>query len=230
MMRHIFGLKGMLTAKNIYSLVLMVCALSGSLRGIAQSNYYIEDERTFIGGLVAGANFTQVDGDNFAGYHKVGMNVGGIVYTKLDQSFYLSLEILYSQKGSRSKGAQSLASGLNIIKYNINLNYAEVPVMINYFFDNKTNIGAGLSYSQLATSSEAITTYPPQNYNLENYPFKKGDLNILLGGSVHIWKGLFYNLRFQYSLLSIRDKIPTQDSKQAQFNNLWVMRLMYVFM
>ncbi|MGN6568281.1 MAG: hypothetical protein ACTHJ0_10035, partial [Flavipsychrobacter sp.] len=60
----------------------------------AQSNYYVEEQRVFYGGLVAGANFTQVDGDYFAGYHKVGINIGGIVYAQLAEHVAASLEIL----------------------------------------------------------------------------------------------------------------------------------------
>lgn len=201
----------------------------GWVSGAAQ-NYY-EDERTFYGGVVVGPNFTQVDGDDFAGYHKIGLNVGGIVYTKMDENLFVSLEILYSQKGSKSNGAQELSSGYSITNYSINLNYAEVPVMLNYFDNHKNHFGGGFSYSRLASYSESITTYPATSVDLNQYPFKKGDLNILLNGSLHLWKGLFLNGRFQYSLISIRDKIPQNGlAKAAQYNNMWTFRLEYLFM
>src|SRR5690606_17623874 len=71
------------------------------------SSFYEEEPRTFYGGLLLGSNFTQVDGDNFAGYHKVGLNAGGIVYTHLGEKVAASMEILFSQKGSRSNKAQA---------------------------------------------------------------------------------------------------------------------------
>ena len=41
---------------------------------------YLEDDKLFYAGFLAGANFAQVDGDYFAGYRKVGANVGAIAY------------------------------------------------------------------------------------------------------------------------------------------------------
>jgi hypothetical protein len=63
----------------ILLITLCVCGQTSAQR------YYDDDYRTFYGGLIAGTNFTQVDGDNFAGYHKVGFNVGGVVYSRIDE-------------------------------------------------------------------------------------------------------------------------------------------------
>lgn len=207
------------------SLLLLCCTGSA----IAQS-YYIEDERTFYGGLIAGTNFTQVDGDNFAGYHKVGFNLGGIVYTKLDEHLAASMEVLYTQKGAKSKDFFTISPGMYITNYGITLNYAEVPLMLNYFDKRKSHFGAGVSYSRLGTVKEFITTSPAQYVNLNDYPFKKSDYNLLLSGNLHCWKGLFLNMRFQYSLISIRDKTPNNYGRGEQYNNVVSIRLMYLFM
>ncbi|MCF8450837.1 MAG: PorT family protein [Taibaiella sp.] len=210
---------------TLFYLVLLCCTGSA----IAQS-YYIEDERTFYGGLIAGTNFTQVDGDNFAGYHKVGFNLGGIVYTKLDEHLAASMEVLYTQKGAKSKDFFTISPGMYITNYGITLNYAEVPLMLNYFDKRKSHFGAGVSYSRLGTVKEYITTSPAQNVNLNDYPFKKSDYNLLLSGNLHCWKGLFLNMRFQYSLISIRDKTPNNYGRGEQYNNVVSIRLMYLFM
>ena len=198
-------------------------------RAGAQSNYYVESEHKFYGGLIGGVNLAQVDGDYIAGYDKVGLNVGGIVYIQFKTHLAASMEILYSQKGSKSKDPVQLPSGTSLVKYGMNLNYAEVPVMLNYFDKRKTNFGAGFSFSELAASSEYITTYPAQTFDPEKYPFKKTDINFITGCNLHLWKGLFFNIRFQYSLFSIRDHIPQTTDNTAQFNNLWVIRMMYLF-
>jgi hypothetical protein len=205
-------------------------------QSLAQSSYYEEVQRTFYGGLVAGANFTQIDGDNFAGYHKAGINVGGRVYAHLAPKVAASIEILFSQKGSRAHQAQ-LSNIHNsqqylIHKYNIDLNYAEVPVMINYFDRDKAHIGVGLSYSQLINSREFVVTDRPFTPGVdlnEDYPFKKFDLNWLIGGSIHLWKGIFLDVRFQYSLIPIRTKIDPYLGRADQYSNMYVLRLMYLF-
>lgn len=194
-------------------------------------NYYLEDPRTFYGGLVAGANFSQVDGDSYAGYHKIGMNVGGIMYVHLADHFAGSIEILFSQKGSRGHKAQESGNAGEVIsRYNIDLNYAEIPLQINYFDKRRSHFGGGFSYSQLITSKETIITNF-RTVNTDTLKFRKADLNFVLGGSLHLVKGLFLNLRFQYSLIPIRTKenIDLDFGRAEQYNNLFTLRLMYLF-
>lgn len=199
------------------------------------SNYYVEDPRTFYAGVLLGGNFTQVDGDSYAGYHKVGLNLGGIVYTHLGEHLAVSLEILFSQKGARGHRSMESGAGTLINSYRSDLNYAEIPIQINYFDKRRSHFGGGFSYSQMITAKETLETDPPNiptnpNYvNLEQYPFKKSDINFVLGGNLHLWKGLFLNARFQYSLISIRKNIPPGYGRAEQFNNMWTVRLMYLF-
>lgn len=196
------------------------------------SSYYIEEPRVFYGGLLFGANFCQVDGDYYAGYHKVGANFGGIAYAQLKKHVALSLEILYSQKGSKSNLVRVLNSpSMVITNYSINTNYAEIPVMINYFDKRKSHCGVGFSYSQLVGATENITTDPsPPPIDLSKYPFKKYDLDFLAGAQLHLVKGLFLNVRFQYSVVPFRTNIPPDPfARAAQYQNLWVVRLMYLF-
>lgn len=204
-----------------------------SINSRAQSSYYIEDEHTFYGGLVAGTTLSQVDGDNFAGYHKTGFTVGGIAYASLAPKIAGSVEILYTQKGSHASKAQRSNSGtITIRQYDINMSYAEIPVLINYFDRRKSHFGAGISYAQLISGKETATTDPvlSETEDIEkNYPFKKYDLNFVLSGNVHIIKGLFVNIRFQYSLLPVRKKVYPEFGRAEQYNNMWVFRLMYLF-
>jgi hypothetical protein len=211
-----------LSSKYVFRALLTAVVCCFHFTGAAQQ--YLGEERNFYGGLILGMNRTQVDGDVQAGYSKTGLNTGGIVYLKLDEHVAASIEILYSQKGAWRKDYD----------YRIKLNYAEVPIMLNYFDKRKSHFGGGLSYSRLASSSEDKLPYfaPNTNPNIDllQYPFKKGDLNLLLSGNLHVWKGFFFNLRFQYSLLSIRSNVPAGYGRNAQFNNLWAIRVMYLFM
>ena len=209
-------------------LLVIVAMTMMSVHSQAQS-YFVDDDKKFYGGLILGTNLTQIDGDDYRGYDKAGLNAGAIVYSKLDEHVAWSLEILYSQKGSKSNGTQALEPGIYIQDYSVNLNYAEIPVMINYFSKKKSNFGGGLSYSRLASSQEHLTEIGAATPDLNKYPFKKNDLNLILGGNLHLWQGLFLNLRFQYSMISIRDKIPQNYVNAAQYNNMWVIRFMYLF-
>jgi len=220
----------MLLFRRNICLFIAVLLLSSIHHVAAQSSYYIEEPKLFTGGLVLGGNFSQIDGDNFAGYNKAGLNAGGIVYVRIDEHIAASLEILYSQKGSRARDPIAVATGYSYSDYRISLNYAEIPVMINYVNKRKSNFGLGFSYSRLAFSSESFTSYPAQIFDESQYPFKKSDLNFLIGGNFHLWKGLLLNIRYQYSLFSIRNSLPQTSENAPQFNNMWVVRLMYLFM
>lgn len=197
------------------------------------SSYYEEVPRIFYGGLILGGNFCQVDGDSYAGYHRVGLNAGGIMYVRMAEHAAFSMELLFSQKGSHGNKPQISNSGAyEIQKYDINLNYAEIPIQFNYFDKRKSHFGAGFSFSQLISSNESISTNPPRadwSDTLNKYPFKKSDVNFIIGGNLHLVKGLFLNLRFQYSLLSIRKDYYPEFGRAAQYNNLWTFRLMYLF-
>lgn len=212
--------------------LLIAVLVVGSVNIVNAQNYYVDDVRTFYGGLVVGSTFTQVDGDNFAGYNKPGLTAGGIVYAQLVDKLAGSIEILFTQKGARSNKTQFSNNRLfRIENYAIDLNYAEVPIMLNYFDRRKSHFGAGVSYSQLISYKESATTTPalPDTLDLDNYPFKKYDLNFLLSGSLHLYKGLFLTYRFQYSLIPVRTKIYGEFGRAEQYNNMHVLRIMYLF-
>ncbi len=216
--------------KKTIALLSIMILLSLGLWAQNPNSYYLEDPKTFIGGLVAGTNFTQVDGDSYKGFRNVGLNAGAVLYTRFNQNVAASIEILFSQKGAKSNGPQLSNGGATLItKQVIALNYAEVPVMLNYFTQNKSNFGAGLSYSRLINSKQSITTNNSVKYNEDLYPFKKSDLNLLIGGNLHLYQGLYFGVRFQYSLISIRDHDDPEFGRDQQFNHLFAFRLMYLF-
>ena len=213
----------------------MALLLSAS-QTFAQRNpdtYYEEIPRTFYGGLLAGANFCQVDGDNYAGYHKIGLNLGGIVYTHLAEKLAASVEILYSQKGARSNGASQTSPTRIVQYYRANLNYAEVALQLNYFDKRRSHFGAGFAVNRLITATESGEgTFPTPSLTFDQVPFRKMDYQFIIGGNLHLVKGLFLNARFQYSLAPIRT--PDQNrfffaGRNQQFNNVWAVRLMYLF-
>lgn len=212
--------------------LLSVFLLSCIVHRVQAQSYYVEDQRTFYGGLVAGGTFSQVDGDNFAGYTKIGATLGGKVYAQLKNKLAASIEILYTQKGSKSNKTQlSNNRAYRINQYDINLNYAEVPIMLNYFDRRKSHFGAGISYSQLISYKESVVTTPafPDSIDLDDYPFRKFDLNFVLSGSLHLYKGIFLTYRFQYSVIPVRTDIYQEFGRAEQYNNMHVLRLMYIF-
>lgn len=212
-------------------LYLVTIASCAGLNCLAQDSFYLEDDdhRTFYGGVILGTNFTQVDGDNYRGYKKVGLNAGGIVYVKLAEKLAGSIEILYVQKGTRGHQVQeSGIHGVYIKKYVSSLNYAEVPIQLNYYARRQSHFGGGFLFAHLTTSSEVLETNTGI-IDTKDYPFRKIDINFILTGNLHLYKGLFLNARFQYSILPVRTKIVNGFGRPEQFNNVLALRLMYLF-
>lgn len=219
--------------------VILILLLFISTRSMAQisedADVYSDRIKVIsVGGLV-GANFCQVDGDSYAGYYKPGLNVGGIGYARIYKNMALSFELLYSQRGAKDNGIRysPVDSATLIINYNINAVYAEIPLMINYFDKRKSHFGMGVSYGRLVSSKENVVldTASKLVVDFNKYPFNSSSLDFVASAQMHLWKGLFFNIRFQYGLTPMRTVSPPGLSRaDKQFNNLWSVRLMYVFL
>ncbi len=213
-------------------LFMVFCSFANAQVEDETEGLYIEKPKIFTVGLIAGGNFCQVDGDSYSGYHKTGFNFGGIGYARIHRHVALSFEMLYSQKGAKSNTYRySPIDSMTIIDdYRINLTYAEIPLMINYFDQRKSHFGAGVSYNRLVNSTETMNTNPVSSIDFTKYPFRKDSYDLLADAQLHLWKGLFFNIRFQYGLVPIRTVSPPALSRaQKQFSNLWTVRLMYLF-
>ncbi|HMO39031.1 MAG TPA: porin family protein [Saprospiraceae bacterium] len=118
----------------------------------------------FEGGVVAGFNLAQIDGDRLAGFNKIGINAGGRVGAILSDRWQLSMEFLYSQQGASRSRADDPAS----IYDKISLNYVEVPVMMN-FKEWKFHVSGGVSYARLidfrVIDFTGVDISDQQNYN-----------------------------------------------------------------
>jgi Outer membrane protein beta-barrel domain len=189
-----------------------------------------EDLRTFFGGVMLGLNASQISSDGIEGYHKYGLNFGAMTYIKLDENVALSMEMLYNEKGSYYwPGVDpQLANGKGKFykKYTIILPYAEIPVLVNIFDKRKSNAGIGLSYGRLFNEKEILDSADLS----KAFPFKKSDVNLILNGTLMINNHFGVNLRFNYSMLNIREKHNIDLlHREQQFSRLFTIRGMYLF-
>lgn len=208
-----------------------IMLLSLSTRTSLNAQQYDGSQR-WTGGLIAGANFSQVDGDGYRGYNKTSPSLGGILYMPVpgfemaDGMLAWSLEVLYNGKGARGSGP---TTAINLQSQSINLLYAEVPLQLNYWRGPRKSVyGAGLSFGYLGFSEEKIVSTSGQTFR---FPFRRTDLSFILTANFHIGHGFFLSPRFQYSLMNIRKKNEDLNAfgRSEQFNNLWGVKLMYLF-
>lgn len=102
--------------------------------------------------LPIGVNFTQVDGDEIAGYNKLGLNigVGAMLDLNEDETWEAGFEILYNRMGSKSNAVQAQ----QLLGYDLKLqyDYVTIPLLINYKDVGDGYLGAGLVISQLVNN------------------------------------------------------------------------------
>jgi len=158
------------------------------------SNNSIAKAQYFEGGAIVGFTVSQIDGDLYGGYHQPGLTGGFFTYRQFSQKIKAQLELKYIAKGARETGSKD-----DPMEYSMKLRYVEVPVKINYLFDQykisiETGIGIGYKFHQ---SGEF-------NGSLLEEPYNKTELDWLFGINYNINKNLSVSAQFNYSLLPVR--------------------------
>jgi hypothetical protein len=212
-------------------LFFLFCALLAIEPSMAQDNEVMHTK--FEGGLVFGSCISQVDGDTYSGYHKIGLNTGGLVYINFTQSIGISMELLYVNKGSRGGVVnESPAVGTYIDKYYLNLNYVEVPLLFHLRIMEYYDFEGGVSYARLIKSHEWAEADVPIYIDPTLAYFNSQDINYVLGASVRLSKHWVGNARFQYSIVPIRpwDRVLPRYGQYGvnQYNNTVSLRMIYM--
>jgi len=191
----------------------------------------IDDEKVFYGGVSVGMNISEVIGDAYHGFHKVGWRVGPGVVSKFSPLWGVSLELLYSQKGSRGVKTMYSSIGEYFENYFLKLNYVEVPVQLLVFPTPRAYFGLGMSYSRLIKSNERVETMQPlYNFNQKDYPFLKEDWNWMISGKYQFWRGWFIGAGYARSLAPIRkaNTVPPHYGSGHQYNVNFNFSLSYL--
>jgi hypothetical protein len=154
----------------------------------------------FGGGITLGFNASQIDGDDMAGYHKIGWNSGLNTSYNLNDPWQINVDFLFSQRGSQSQLIPDDTESLR----KITLNYVELPVYIAYqdwkieddFY--KVQGFAGLSAGRLFSVKNALGD---DDINGDN--FLKNDFSYILGAKFMFSKHLGMTGRYTRSFLKM---------------------------
>jgi hypothetical protein len=168
--------------------------------------------QVFKPGLILGISGSQIEGDGYGGYDKIGFIAGGFVNTDLSEKLSTQFEIYFINKGSfdalhPDKGDYD--------SYKVNLNYIEIPISLRYK-NQKFMFEAGLYIGKLVGTPK-ISDENGEQF-VYQFPFKSFDFGGLLGIYYQLNDHLFLNLRSKNSLIPIRD-FPNLD-QGGIFNNL----------
>ena len=112
------------------------------------------------GELFVGGNATQVNGDECYRYRKYGVHAGAGALIPITNWMDVGLEVLFNQKGAYKRDSINQHLGLYTGRYNLRLNYAEVPVMLYFTDKNRYSIGIGVSYGRVVGLKESVNGIP----------------------------------------------------------------------
>ena len=192
--------------------IVMVCSFGGSLTAQRQG---------FDMKLVAGANFSQLDGDGLSGFDKFGL-VGGVeIAYPLSVNRAFSIGILYDQKGSRSKIRRGIPSSF------IQLNYMSLPLSYQWlsWYDEEISMYK-IAIKAIASPSRLLTTSSTHlGFDRATDDFKRWDINLGLAAAYRFTPRSEIAIGLERSLLKIY-RIPGQDLDALQS---YLLRLTYGF-
>lgn len=163
--------------------------------------------------ITSGAVFSQLDGDHYGGYYKLGFNGGAYVNRFVSKKLAAQIGLRYIQKGSKEESY-----------YKCSLQYVELPLTIRYFHYEKLDFEAGVGFGYLLKQYEEL-----EGYEILDAPeFNKLDLSGILGLNYKINKKFTFSGQFNYSLLYVRPLNKYYPNmKKGQFNNVVTFNLAY---
>lgn len=161
-------------------------------------------------GVFGGVAVSQVDGDFYRGYHKLGMTAGVFVNREIDNNFYWQLELKYVSRGAFENDPQNYVYDKTVYRY------IEIPLSVNYLFDEKYQVEAGISPEVLLqyAAFDANGKLDPRNYP-DNRRF---GLSVFAGFVYWFIPNTGVGFRFTYSAIPFREP---QEYNNAQYPGLF---------
>jgi hypothetical protein len=191
------------------------------------------------GGIIFGINAAQIDGDDYAGYHKVGLNFGFYGQIPVSKKFFISTEILYSEKGAKNPITPNLPVQF---WYTWRNQYAEIPLLVHYQDKKAFNVGVGFSYSRVVGEQLSVKGLDPiptpicaggntpvDSGSLNTFCLKRNDFDVIAEANYIPLKHLEINVRYAYSIFPMGYYANSNFINRSMHNNLLSFRLMFVF-
>ena len=155
----------------------------------------------FNAGLFGGINVSQVSGDSYSGFNKVGVNAGIFVNRLIDKHFYWQAEIKYG-----TRGVYQGPTDTNQSLYRSTYHIIELPLSVNYLFDDKILV-------ELGTSPEVLiaTRYWDENGLIDESAYPD---NRRFGLSVFAGMGYWFSDRMMVGLRYTNSAVPFRDPEE----------------
>lgn len=199
------------TDKNYYSFKLITMKKIMLVLLFATATIFASAQVQF--GLKAGVNFSTLGGDDFdevtGKKSNTGFYFGGLAHIPISDNFGFQPELIYSAK----QGLEFVESGDEL---NLNLNYLNIPLMLQY----KTSgfyLEAGPQIGLLLTAKSKITIGGVTAEEDIKDELKGVDFGINLGLGYVMSSGFGFGARYNFGMSNIVDD-PDADAKNRVFS------------
>lgn len=180
--------------------------------------------QSFEGGFFIGMSASQVDGDTYSGFNKLGLTAGGYITKEITRKANWKAELRYIQKGSNNNPTET-----NMNWYKLSIHYVEIPLLFQYRIHPQIIIDAGLS-------PDIYLFHKEKDQDGEMDQSDRPAYHLLgLNGNVGIYYSLSDNIlvgaRSSYSLIPMRDHASSQSYllNRGQYNSVISFTLYYHF-
>lgn len=175
----------------------------------------------FEGGILGGLTASQIDGDSYSGYNKVGIQAGAWVQRLFTYTIAGQMELRYVQKGSLHTNQPD-----DPTYYKAALHYIDIPIIAQYIYNEKVifELGIGPEFLVSSKESDAYGELPDR----EPY-FHTFTMSAIAGIGYTFWDVLTFSARFNYSIIPIRDHPSGQSYllNQGQYSNMLSFAVYY---
>ena len=173
------------------------------------ANSHAQEVGRFKADIIIGGTAAQIHGDDLFGFNKPGLELGLGVRYDIRHNMDLSVELLYSQQGSRSAFIQN-STDPNIT---FALNYAYIPVLFylkDWTIENDNNpyhkimaVG-GFAYGRLIDSKiKSDFVVSPGNELIDAY--RESSIYYILGAQINFTEKFGVAVRYNQSLSKVFD-------------------------
>jgi hypothetical protein len=181
------------------------------------------NSQQFEGGILGGLTASQIDGDSYSGYNKVGIQAGAWVQRLFTYTVAGQMELRYVQKGSLHTNKPN---DPNQIYYKCALHYIDLPIMAQYIYNEKVIFELGIGPEFLLSGKEYDENgeWPEMGP-----PFQSFTMSAIAGIGYTFWEVLIFSARFNYSIIPIRDHPSGQNYllNQGQYSHMLSFAVYY---
>gem|GEM_PF-934341 len=174
-------------------------------------------------GIYGGVTASQVAGDYYTGFNKVGWTLGVFLNRDITYNIHWQAEIKYG-----TRGVYKAPSDLDLTLYKSSYHILEIPLSVHYLFEDKIMVEFGTSPELLVT---ALFWDESGLLDKSTYPD-----NRRLGLSVFAGAGYRFNDRIMAGLRYTNSAIPFRDPQEwnnpqyrGYFHNVICLTIAYTF-